>query len=272
MKKSPHRSIIGRALDNHLYSTQKKQQEELRRKLFGNQGVLLNRSIVRQPDGSGERRLGPILDENPADPEIVMLLAGATDNFTYMQQAFPRTFSFFTRDSETLNAMLNKGIEDALATGRTGAAESILREAREEARQALDRPMKRVSTVDYMVNRVEEIRHSIFDDSLCGLIVVRNANAQDLIDTAEKGGAHRTLVIHGHGRAESVMMTDRIVTNRELPGPEVKLRALVLDTCGSGRRFIDEEDQMGHGIAEEIYGFNRMATPRDLFASKLRKR
>ena len=267
MKKPSERSFFGSVLKR----AQQKQQEALRRKLFGHQGILFERSIIRQTDGSGEGRLAPVLEENPDDPEIVMLLAGATDNFTYIQQAFPRTFNFFTRDSEVMNAMLYRGIESVLANG-PGAAENVLKEAREEARRALNKPMKRVSTVDYMANRAEEIRHRIFDDSLCGLIVVRNANAQDLMDVAEQGGGHRALVVHGHGRAESVMMTDRIVMNSELPVPEARLRALVLDTCGSGRRFITEEDRMGHGIAEEVYGFDRMALPRDLFGSELRKK
>ena len=273
MRKPGEGSIIGRLSRSVLKKAQYKEQAEFAKRLRKVEGVLLTENIVRRTDGSGEGRLREILEENPDRHEIVMLLAGATDRMTYMQQAMPRMFNFHARDDKGTNESLKKALDAMLEKeGRAGAAEAMFREAREDVKEALKRPMKRVSTVDYMLRRAAEIREGIYDGKFCELIVVRNANRQDVHDVAQIGGQHRTALIHGHGFRSSVVMTDGRVSNHQLEKPESKLRALILDTCGGKSHVREEVEDMGDGIAEQVFGFNRIAEPRDIFATPLRKK
>lgn len=234
--------------------------------------ILMKDDVVREADGSGGEPLAEIIEQAEQGPEILMLMAGATDGMTFLQQAVPGVFSLLAKDRKIQSNLIKEVVEQALAEGKAGMAKGTLLELRDEINEALEKPMKRVSTVDYMANRALEIRQRVFNEALCQLRVVRNATRQDLRDAVKSGGRRRAVLVHGHGFRTGVHMTDGFISNRELERPREKLKALVLDTCGSRHPNPEETEEMGADIAEEVYGFDRIAAPRDIFATPLRRR
>ena len=259
-------------LAHWLKKAQYEQQEELHERLSETGRIGLVTSIVRKTDGAGEHNLLEVLRQNEARPEIVMLIAGATDGMTYLQQAAPKVFKAWAGSDTNENKLMAKVMDEAVKSGMSGMAEGLFKKVRDDANEALSRPMDKIKMVDYMTRRSEEVRQRVFGDVFCELIVVRNASRQDVIDVSKVGGQHRAAIMHSHGTTHSLSMTDGMVRGDDLAKPEVKLRALVLDACGTGGEMIPSEERIGHNMAEDIYGFNVSATPRDTFGRDLQKR
>ena len=273
MKTHEKSTLFERISSSVLKRAQAKQQAEISEKLKAVQGIRLKTSILRETDGQGGERLLDLLEKDPENPEIIMLIAGATDGMTYLQQAMPRIFSVLARDNSLQNELLKKALDEALREqGKAGLAEQMFREARQDVTDALARPMDRVSTTDYVISRAQEIRDELFKSRECGMVLIQNANKTDVQDVSGVGGANRVALIHGHGFRTLVLMTDKKVSNHELNKPANKLKALILDTCGGKSYQPEETEDMGRGIAENVYGFNRTATPRDIFGSPLHKK
>lgn len=269
-EKSP---FVGRFGSSILKRAQIKRQAEIFEMLRMVKGIKLKASLLRETNGQGGDRLLELLEKDPKNPEMVMLIAGATDGMTYLQQAMPRLFSFIARDRSIGNEMLKKALDEALREqGKAGIAEQMFREARQDVEAALASPMKKVSTTEYIVKRSQQIRKELYGDVDCELVLVQNANRADVQDVTGVGGANRVVLIHGHGFRSSVIMTDGRISNHELKKPERMLRALILDTCGGKSYAPEETEDMGTGISEKVYGFNRTATPRDIFGTPLRKK
>jgi len=110
----------------------------------------------------------------------------------------------------------------------------------------------RLSAVEYMVSRIMEVRQRIFDDVFTEVIIVRNANVQDVHDVAEIGGEDRIVIIHSQGTRSSVTMTDDLVINNNLEKPKKKLRALLLDNYGEKTSEPEILEAMGDGISDNV--------------------
>jgi hypothetical protein len=266
------RSIYGRLSDHLLISSQRKQQQELAEKIGELEGVHLKASIIRNPRGKEGQPLEELDYLQSERNQILMLLAGATDRMTYLEQAMPHVFSLIGQDGGIQTRMLAQVTEEILASGKAGPTERVIREARDDTRYALSNPMGKINFPDYIKGRALQINQEVFQGEECDLTVIRNASAADLRTAVAAGGGNRALLFHGHSNRTTFCMTDEALINQQLEKPKEKLRALIVDACGNNSSKSYGNEDVGEGISDNVFGFDRMATIRDIFGMPMRKK
>ena len=129
--------------------------------------------------------------------------------------------------------------------------------------------LKGLSISDYFIKATKTIQDELFDKEPVKVLIVRNANSQNLSDVIENGGENTVLVVHGHGTMGSVDMTDKVVSSSDFGNPPVRLKAFVQHTCA---KTYGEEEELGKNFAEQTFGWDRITFAADYIGDPLRPR
>ena len=130
--------------------------------------------------------------------------------------------------------------------------------------------LKGDSVPGYIINTTKEIQKQLFNKKPVKVMVVRNANSNNLINVVQVGGENTVLAVISHGSRSFLRMTDKKVHSKRINAPEIPLRAFVQHTCGTEK--YPEHPEMGNNFAKVVFGWDRKADPIDYLQDPLHPR